>query len=271
MRPHAHPPVPAAILLAVMLASPPAASAAPASGRVERGALVFDGIPEVPEALLERLRPFQNTRIASVLDWDPKGGGLLISTRFGEATQVHLVARPGGDRRQITFYSEPISGATACPVPAPHGFLFTKDVGGGENFQIHYQDLDSGSATLMTDGASRNLDMVWSNRGDRFAYASNRRNGRDIDLWVATRTDPQGARSVLAREGNWSARDWSPDDRFLLVERYVSVTENHLYLLDVATGGLDEIDTGKQPVFCSAARFAVRGRGLWLVCDEGSE
>jgi dipeptidyl aminopeptidase/acylaminoacyl peptidase len=233
--------------------------------------LVMEGIPEIPAALMERLRPYQNTRTATVLDWDAGGRGLLIATRFGEAAQVHLVARPGGDRRQITFFNEPIGGAASCPDPEAHGFLFAKDAGGGENFQIHFQDLETGASTLMTDGVSRNVGMRWSWKGDRFAYGSNRRNGRDQDIVVAARTDPRAAKVVLERAGTWNVLDWSPDDRQLLVERAVSVTENHLHLLDLATGALEEITPAGGPVYCSAARFAARGRALWMVCDENSE
>src|SRR5206468_7127486 len=146
-------------------------AAAPAGGRVERGALVMEGIPALPQALLDRVQPYLNIRTATLFDWDA-GGGLLIGTRFGDTTQVHLVGSPGGDRRQITFFSEPVSGARACPDPKSHGFLFVKDVGGGENFQIYYQDLDRGGFRLLTDGASRNVGPRWSNGGDQIAFAS---------------------------------------------------------------------------------------------------
>src|SRR5260221_3176643 len=65
----------------------PAATAAaasatmPAGGRVERGALVMEGIPALPQALLDRVQPYLNTRTAPLFDWD-SGGGLLIGTRL---------------------------------------------------------------------------------------------------------------------------------------------------------------------------------------------
>ncbi len=37
---------------------------------------------------------------------------------------------------------------------------------------------------MLTDGKSRNTEFVWSNRGDRIAYASTRRNGADLDFYV---------------------------------------------------------------------------------------
>ena len=244
----------------------------PASGeRREIGSLVMEGVPEFPADLLERMQPYQNTRSAAVLDWDPQGKGLLISTRFGETSQVHLVQRPGGDRRQITFYPEPILGAVTCPATSTNGFLFSKDVGGAENYQISFRDLGTGATTLLTDGKSRNTGPVWSNKGERFAYASNRRNGRDMDLYVSDLKSPGGARRVLEREGAWTVLDWSPDDTALLVQREVSFNESYLSILKVADGALEPINPKPTPIAYGTARFARRGNGVYFTSDEGSE
>jgi len=255
-----------------------AAGEAARDGRREIGALVMEGVPDLPPDLLERMRPYQNTRSAGVHDWDPQGRGLLVGTRFGETSQVHRVDRPGGDRRQITFYPEPIASATTCPAVATNGFLFSKDVGGAENFQIYFRDLGRGTTTLVTDGRSRNTGAVWSNKGDRFAYASNRRNGRDMDLYVADLASPAGARRVLEREGAWSVLDWSPDDAALLVQRNVSVNESYLHILRLVPGqagptdaALEPVNPKPTPIAYGAARFARRGNGVYLISDEGSE
>src|SRR6185369_16032129 len=203
------------------------------SARREIGSLVMEGVPDLPPDLVDRMRPYQNTRTAVVYDWDPDGKGLLIGTRFGDTSQVHKVGRPGGDRQQLTFYAEPINGAATCPAPAAHGFLFPKDVGGAENYQIYFRDTKTGTTTLLTDGKSRNLGPVWSNKGDRFAWAGNARNGRDMDLYVADPKAPEAAKRVLEREGSWAVLDWSADDASLLVKREVSVNESSLYVLGV--------------------------------------
>jgi dipeptidyl aminopeptidase/acylaminoacyl peptidase len=248
-------------------ATPPAM---PADGRVERGALVMEGIPALPQALLDRVQPYLNTRTATLFDWDA-GGGLLVGTRFGDTAQVHLVASPGGDRRQVTFFNEPVSGARSCPDPKTHGFLFVKDVGGGENFQIYYQDLDRGGFRMLTDGTSRNLGPRWSNAGDQIAFASVRPDGRDQEIWIEPVADPAAARQVLKKEGTWAALDWSPDDRRILVEREVSVNESYLHLLDPVSGALEAVNPSSQTIAYGGARFASDGRGLWLTSDEGSE
>jgi len=268
--PSSAPSVPAAPAAPSAPVAPSAPSAAAAEGRVERGALVIEGIPALPQSLLDRVQPYLNTRTATLFDWDA-GGGILIGTRFGDTTQVHLVGSPGGDRRQITFFNEPISGARACPDPKTHGFLFVKDVGGGENFQIYFQDLERGGFRLLTDGTSRNTGPRWSNGGDRFAFASTRRDGRDQEIWVEPLADPSAARLVLKREGAWDALDWSPDDRRILVQREVSANESYLHILDPDTGALEAVNPSDAKIAYGEARFARDGRGVWLTSDEGGE
>lgn len=50
--------------------------------------------------------------------------------------QIHYVQRPGGSRQQLTFEREPIGGATVCPDASKQGFIFSRDAGGNENFQV---------------------------------------------------------------------------------------------------------------------------------------
>ena len=58
--------------------------------------LIVEGIPPIPDELVARLTQYQNIRSASFADWHPSQRAVLISTRFGETSQLHLVESPGG-------------------------------------------------------------------------------------------------------------------------------------------------------------------------------
>ena len=111
--------------------------------RVEKGNLVIEDIPDIPERIKSRMLQYQNVRSAFLQDWHPSGQGMLISTRFGETNQFHWVKSPGGAREQITFFEEPVSNANANPQKP--GFLFSKDVGGSEFYQLFYFNLQTGN------------------------------------------------------------------------------------------------------------------------------
>jgi len=105
------------------------------SGKKEIGNLLIEGIPEIPQRLAERNTQYQNVRSATLSDWHPSGKGMLISTRFGEATQLHHISAPGAYRRQITFFGEPVGSGRYAPRKDHNGFAFSMDTGGGEFFQ----------------------------------------------------------------------------------------------------------------------------------------
>ncbi len=266
-RPHA--PTLALLALATALAGAP--STAAEVERVERGNLVIEGIPEIPDRVAERIRQYENTRSASLAGWHAGGQGVLISTRFGETSQVHWVREPGGARRQLTFFDEPVGGGEPSPSAEVGGFLFSKDVGGSENYQLYFFDLADGRYRMLTDGASRNGGAQWSNDGKRYAYFTTRRNGRDWDIYVGDVGRPGADRAVLEPEGAWAAGEWSPDDSKLLVARLVSAHESYPHLLDLATGELTELNPSEEKIAYGDAVFARDGKGLYYTSDEGSE
>jgi dipeptidyl aminopeptidase/acylaminoacyl peptidase len=255
-------------LLVLLLLVPSLVQAQPAKVR-EQGALVIDGIPEIPARLTERLNQYQNTRGAGFVAWHPSGKGMLIVTRFGEAPQLHFVEAPGMDRRQLTFEREPVATGAFDP-SEPGGFFFKRDTGGGEFDQYYWWDVASGKAALLTDGQSRNGSLSLPDKGGRWAYTSTRRNKKDFDIYVQKRGEP--VKLVKEVEGAWSVAGWSPDEKRLLLGRYVSVAESHLYVLDVATGETKEIDaTPGKIVAHGLSAFAARGNAVYYTSDEDSD
>ncbi|MFB0516317.1 MAG: alpha/beta fold hydrolase [Candidatus Neomarinimicrobiota bacterium] len=255
------------IVLAVVLAT----SAYSQVERREIGNLVLENIPDIPQQVVERMLQYQNVRSAYFTGWQPEGQGLYVVTRFGETSQIHYVERPGGARQQLTFFNEPVSGAAIRPAGPKDGFLFIKDVGGSEFYQIFYFDIPTGEYAMLTDGSSRNGAARWANKGDRFVYFSTARNGRDWDLYIAAADDPDQTRMILEAEGTWYPIDWNSDDSGLLVEQYVSINESYFYILDLASGELTRINPSDEKISYGNARWAIDGRGIYYTSDENSE
>ena len=153
---------------------------------------------------------------------------MIIGTRFGETSQLHLLNEPLGARNQITFFDEPVRGGYVCPNPELNGFLFSKDIGGNEFYQIYFYDFNSGKSTLLSDGTSRNMLGSWSNKGDYFSFSSNMGNGKDMNIFIS---DLKGnKKKLVVEDGYWFSRGWSPDDKKLIVGKYVSINESYIYL-----------------------------------------
>jgi hypothetical protein len=234
---------------------------------VERGALQLSGIPDIPDGFIESLQPYQNARSARFEGW-ADDGSVLMTTRFGETAQVHRVATPGAARIQLTFYPEPI--AEARPRPGGGGFVFGKDRGGDEFYQLWMFDPATGARPLTQDRA-RNGGARWSNRGDVLAYATTRRNGRDTDLHLLDPATGE-SRPLLEAGGTWQVLDWSPDDGELLVLKYLSINHSELWRVSrKANRAPIRVQPSDTPFAFAAAHYARDGRGLYVVSDEDSD
>jgi dipeptidyl aminopeptidase/acylaminoacyl peptidase len=235
--------------------------------------LVAEGIPKIPVSLAESVGRYSEFRTASFASWHPTKREMLIETRFADTAQVHLVKFPGGARTQLTFFPDRIAGAEYQPGNGD-SFLFVKDVGGGEFFQLYRYDLATGDITLLTDGKSRNTGAHWSYQGDRIAYGSTKRTGKDMDIWVVNANDPASAHMIAQMEGGgWGVSDWSPEGKQLLATNTVSATESYVWLIDIATGKKDLLTpkTGSETVAYSNVRFAKDGKGAYLTSDQDAE
>jgi dipeptidyl aminopeptidase/acylaminoacyl peptidase len=236
-------------------------------------AIVVEGVPKIPASLAEEVGRYTDFRSAGFASWHPKRHEMIIATRFGNVTQAHVVKFPGGARTQLTFYPDRVSGGR-FDSKTGETFVFSKDTGGSEFFQLYRYDLADGKTTLLTDGKSRNTGARWSNAGQWLAYGSTRRTGNDVDFYVVDPSDPKSDRLVAQNKGGgWEVADWSPDDKQLLVAEALSINESYLWLIDVATGKTTELTPrgGAEKVAYGNAAFAKDGQGLYVTLDQGSE
>lgn len=259
-------------LLAVLLAgcaSEQPAPAKPQAEHVERiGNLLTTGVPPVPAALDARLRQYLNTRYARMRGW--VGDSILIATRFGQTDQLHRVDSPMAAREQITFFDEPVGEVAVPPPGTAKGFVYARDVGGSEFYQLFWYDWADGSSRMVTDGRSRYGNVVWDRAGVHFAYTTTERNGTNWDIHLQ---DTEGHRRVLLEtdHGAWAPQDFSPDGSRLLVGRYESINESYLYVLDIESGELTPVVDEALKVAIGAARFSGDGRGVYFTSDMGAE
>ncbi|WBH15215.1 S9 family peptidase [Sphingomonas radiodurans] len=230
-------------------------------------AITADGVPAIPAALADTLRPYLEARSAAGVGWSPVDRSLLISTRFANVAQLHTVATPLAMRRQITFEADRIGNASYSKTGDV--LLVQKDIGGGEFFQLY--TLKDGRLNLITDGKSRNEFNAWSHDGRLVGYTSTRRNGTDSDLYVVDPRDPKSDRLVAqVKGGGWAIADFAPDGRSAVVGEYLSVQKSNLYMLDLASGALTPLTDPKAQVSWSDAQYAPDGT-LWVTGDQGSD
>jgi protease II len=235
-------------------------------------AIKTEEVPVVPKEVFERLNQYSNVRGAGFSGWSPDGNGILISTRFGNSSQLHRVYKPGGRREQITFFEEPVRGGF-IPEARDGSMLLSMSAGGNEDYQVYLFDRDRFTTTLLTDGESRNNINAVRHDGSRLIIASNKRNGRDTDLYVADPRKPGSMEMILSTDREyWYAADWSQDGLTLLLKRYVSINESYFALLDIATRKQTDLELPRgEKASIGDLRFSPDGKSIYIVTDAGSE
>ncbi len=235
--------------------------------------LVSDGIAKIPASLVETAGRYGSYRSANFVDWTPAKREMLVSTRFADTPQLHLVSQPGGARQQLTFFPDAVTNGRFHPNGGDY-LVFSKDIGGGEWYQLYRYDVKTGDVTLLTDGKARNLRGPWSSGGDQLAYMSTRRTGKDTDLWVMNPADPKTDHLLTKLEGGGSEPlDWSPDDKKILLKEELSINEAYLWLVDTATGEKTPLTPrdSKEKVSYSDGQFSKDGKGIYVTTDKSSE
>lgn len=229
--------------------------------------LVRDGIPEIPEALRAALAPYLDARGAFVERLSDDAGTLLLSTRFADTYQLHLVRRPLGARTQVTFLREPVDAATLVPGTRDQ-IVYATDVGGDENTQLYRLDPSTGETTLLTDGRSRHAAFVFSEDGRQLAYNGNARNGRDMDLYLGDGRAASAGRLLVERAGQWTPLSFSPDGARLLASEYVSINDSRLHVVDLERRAVTRVTPAEPVASYRAAVWARDGRALYVASDR---
>jgi len=188
-------------------------------------------------------------------------------------TAISEVAEPNNPPQPHTMIPSNVYDVYYSPQET--SLIYVKDNDGNEIFQLYAFDPARNKSTLISDGKSRNTEPVWSNKGDRVIYSSNRRNRTDIDLYVVNPNDSSTTRLLAEAEGGGYLKvfDWSPDDRQAVFYNWLSTNESYLYIVDVESGKKTPITPkeGNEKVSYDFAQFSADGKGLYLTTDRNSE
>lgn len=239
------------------------------AGTATRTSFVSDGVLFLMTQYdIER---YLNIRSAYGGSFSPNGDMLAFLMDTTGTPQVWTIDGPGRWPVQRTFYDDRVTFADYSP--ERHELVFGKDQGGDERTQLHLLDTESGAITNLTQrpGAKHRWGG-WSSDGERFAFASNRRDESAFDIYVQGREET-GTDAELVYEGDgWlSLAGWSPDDDRVLVHEAHSAYNHDVHVLDLDTGGLKHLTPHDGDVRFTSVEWAPDGDSLYVVTDRESD
>jgi dipeptidyl aminopeptidase/acylaminoacyl peptidase len=235
--------------------------------------LIAENIPEISKELANQVKKYSEARGASLVAINPNNNEIVISTRFAATAQLHIVKQTMGARTQITFFDEPISGASFEPTKGNY-MVYSRDAGGNEFGQLYKFDLKTLQSKILTDGGrSQNGGINWRKDGKGFYYMSTKRNGGDRDIYFMDPNNPASDKLILERKGGgWGISDISSDNKNLLISEYISANESHIWNLDIETSKLTEVtDRKSKGIIQNNSSFSNTKNEVWFVTDKENE
>ena len=247
--------------------------------------LFVQGIPPIPASVAADIAKYTDFRGHDFVDWHPLKREMLVSHRPAGASTVQLfrVSAPLAEPEQLTDTSDPVRRATYEPRNGRY-IVFERSSGGDEAAKLYRLDLPVKQITLLTDSNERHGIEVWTHASgqlvtsavplDRTAQGGSRA-GIAQTLSLLDPLQPQNKRKLAELPGGgWNAVAVSWDDRQIALTRYLSANESQVWLIDIASGRLEQLlppagSTDKATHF--AGEFLRDNSGLLVTSDRGGE
>jgi dipeptidyl aminopeptidase/acylaminoacyl peptidase len=273
--------------VAAAAAKPAAPTAAAADTRIfaPNPNLHIEGIPPVPQSLVERVAAYTQFRGHGFVDWHPQQRQMLVSHRRADENtpQVYLLRQPMGELEPITREAEPVWQASFEPRQGRY-IVFGKSIGGNEATQYHTLDLATRAVIRFTNPEERHSLVGWLKTRselihssvplDRTAAAGSREQVATT-FWQLDPLQPQARRKLAELAGpGWFGGDISRDDRFMAITRYLSAAESEVWLMDLSTGQHRKLLPAANEVVKAthyAGSFTPDGRHLSIVTSRFGE
>jgi len=286
-----------AVLLAAALAAcsalrpgdPPAATpnatSASAAVLAPNPNLVVQGIPPVPQSLVQQVARYTDFRGHAFVDWHPTRREMLVAHRKaeGNTTQLFRIAGPMAEPEQLTDFADPVTTGRYEPRDGRY-IVFQRSAGGSEADQVYRMDLDTKQVALLTEPSERHTIEDWMHHGagllvtsvplDRTAQGGRRTTVTET-LTLIDPAQPTRRRRLAELAGTgWSVGGVSWDDRQIALIRYLSANESQVWVLNVASGRLAQVlppPNGKERGVFLALGFTRDNGGLYVVSDRDGE
>ncbi len=211
---------------------------------------------------------YLNIRAAHSPTWNAAGTHIAFLTNITGFPQVWQVPREGGWPDPLTFRPDRITFAAYSPTG--ERLIFGEDAGGNERTQFYL--LEPGRPEIPLTQAPRVFHVWgdWAPDGERIAYASNARHPRYFDVYLMDVRTRESTRVWTSDETTHALR-FSPDGRYLLLQRNNTNLDNDLFLLDLTTGKRRHLTPHTDEAHYAFPHFTPDGRSLYLLSNQDRE
>ncbi|MEK7514608.1 MAG: S9 family peptidase [Patescibacteria group bacterium] len=183
--------------------------------------------------------------------------------------QIYIIPARGGGAVQLTDFPDYISGLIFSPTE--NIIVFSKSEGGTELDQLYTLNPDTKEIIQLTNDKKMKYGLgTFSYDGRFISYASNERNGTDLDIYImqlATRR----VKCVFDQGGWCGPVGFSPSGKYLMVAKNYSNEDNDLYLCDLETDEIEHVTPHTEKVYHGSSRWLPDESAFYVTMDKGVE
>lgn len=153
-------------------------------------------------------------------------------------------------------------------VPNSNDFIYSADNGGNEISHLFLKKEDDTVIDLTPSENEKSVFYKWSNDNQFLYYLSNKRDSRYFDLYKM-KIGQWIPEIVYKNEDNFSLSDISNNEKYLLLSRSITTSENKFYLFDINEN--KRIEISSLPGSYSSAGFSNDNKSFLYITDINNE
>ena len=153
-------------------------------------------------------------------------------------------------------------------VPNSNDFIYSADNEGNEINHLFLKKEDDTVIDLTPNENEKSMFYKWSNDNQFLYYLSNKRDSRYFDLYKM-KIGQWNPEIIYKNEDNFSLSDISNDEKYLLLSKSITTSENKFYLFDINEN--KRIEISSLPGSYSSAGFSDFNRSFFYITDINNE
>lgn len=215
------------------------------------------------------IEDFLNIKSASLPQWSPDGLRVAYSSNQSGTFQLYITDRDGKNTEQLTDYADSLNSISFSPVH--NEIIYTKSEGGDERNQIFLLNLTTNETRALTQNKNAKYKFSgWSHDGTCITFASNERNGKDFDVYFMD-VVTGNTTCIFDKGGSCSSLGFSPSDKHISICRTYSATNEELYIFNLETHELTEIQSPGEERSVSFPHWLHNESGFYFITEAGRD
>jgi dipeptidyl aminopeptidase/acylaminoacyl peptidase len=206
-------------------------------------------------------------------DFTPDGKRVVFASNRDGLPQIYIAdpAKPAEAPTRVLTTKERAGGFQV--LNDGKTLLFQSDVGADENWSIYRVGLDGQGLADLTPGERINRDgpVVPDKKQDTMFFSARKMSEQKSTLYSASVTTPGPAKAIYTDELPMFLYSTNATGTHALVTQYPSRDENHVLVVDLASGKAEKIfpESGKVTVF--GLEYSPDGKTIYVATDNGTE